>query len=88
MVARDTGCRPHEIVNMKNKDLVIQRMDDGSHVAMVTVNGSFLKGKKEKSRNTDTIYVLPTSDFYIICGLYYIIPKKSLEIECQINDRC
>jgi hypothetical protein len=48
MVARDTGCRPHEIVNMKNKDLVIQRMDDGSHVAIVTVNGSFLTGKKNK----------------------------------------
>jgi hypothetical protein len=47
MVARDTGCRAHEIVNMKNKDLVIQRMDDGSHVVIVTVNGSFLKGKKE-----------------------------------------
>jgi hypothetical protein len=40
IVARDTGCRPHEIVNMKNKDLVIQRMDDGSHVAIVTVSGS------------------------------------------------
>jgi hypothetical protein len=47
MVARDTGCRPHEIVNMKNKDLVIQRMDYSSHVAIATVNGSFLKGKKE-----------------------------------------
>jgi hypothetical protein len=39
MVARDTGCRPHEIVKMKIKDLVIQQMEDGSHVAKVTVNG-------------------------------------------------
>jgi hypothetical protein len=49
MAARDTGCRPHEIVQMKNKDLVIQRMDDGSHVVKVTVNGSFLKEKRIKS---------------------------------------
>lgn len=39
MVARDTGCRPHEMVNMRIKDLVFKQMEDGAHVALVTVNG-------------------------------------------------
>jgi len=39
MVARGTGCRPSEIVNMKIKDLVIMQMEDRSHIAKITVNG-------------------------------------------------
>ena len=39
VVARDTGCRPSEMVNIKIKDLVIMQMEDRSHIAKITVNG-------------------------------------------------
>jgi integrase len=39
MVARDTGCRPSELMNIRIKDLVVMQMDDRSHIVKVTVNG-------------------------------------------------
>ena len=43
-VARDTGCRPHEMLRMKIKDVVVQQLDnnnDGAsyQIARITVNG-------------------------------------------------
>lgn len=40
-VARDTGCRPHELLRLKIKDVVIQQLHDsgGRHIARITVNG-------------------------------------------------
>lgn len=38
-VARDTGCRPHEMLRMKIKDVIVQRLDLGHHIARITVNG-------------------------------------------------
>lgn len=36
-VARDTGCRSSEMTNMLIKDLVEERMEDGSYVAKIRV---------------------------------------------------
>jgi integrase/recombinase XerD len=40
-VARDTGCRPHELLKLKIKDVIFQQIDGGSgyQVARITVNG-------------------------------------------------
>ena len=38
-VARDTGCRPHEMLKLKIKDVVVQQLEDGYQVARITVNG-------------------------------------------------
>jgi integrase/recombinase XerD len=38
-VTRDTGCRPHELLRLKIKDVVIQQLDGGYHIARITVNG-------------------------------------------------
>jgi integrase/recombinase XerD len=36
---RDTGCRVHELLKLKIKDIVIERLDSGYHSARITVNG-------------------------------------------------
>jgi integrase len=40
-VARDTGCRPRELLSLKIKDVVIQQLHEsgGRHIARITVNG-------------------------------------------------
>jgi integrase len=38
-VARDTGCRPHEMLKLKVKDVVAQQLEGGYQVAKITVNG-------------------------------------------------
>lgn len=38
-VARDTGCRPHEMLKLKVKDVVVQQLENGYQVARITVNG-------------------------------------------------
>jgi hypothetical protein len=38
-MARDTGCRPHEMLKLKIKDVVIQQLESGHHIARITVNG-------------------------------------------------
>ncbi len=38
-VARDTGCRPHEMLKLKIKDVVVQQLENGYQVARITVNG-------------------------------------------------
>jgi integrase/recombinase XerD len=38
-VSRDTGCRPHEMLKLKIKDVVVQQLDSGHQVARITVNG-------------------------------------------------
>lgn len=52
-VARDTGCRAEEMVDMKIKDLVIQQTENGSHVVKVQVNG------KTGTRNVRIYYGYP-----------------------------
>ena len=39
-VSRDTGCRPHELLRLKIKDVVVQQLDNsGYQIARITVNG-------------------------------------------------
>jgi integrase len=38
-VSRDTGARPIELLRLKIKDVVIQQLDGGYHIAKITVNG-------------------------------------------------
>jgi hypothetical protein len=38
-VSRDTGCRPHEMLKLKIKDVVVQQLDNGYQIARITVNG-------------------------------------------------
>lgn len=38
-VARDTGCRAHELLKLRIKDVVVQQLQDGYQVARITVNG-------------------------------------------------
>jgi integrase len=38
-VSRDTGCRPHEMLKLKIKDIVVQRLEGGYQVAKIIVNG-------------------------------------------------
>jgi integrase len=38
-VLRDTGCRVHELLKLKIKDIVIEKLDSGYHSARITVNG-------------------------------------------------
>jgi integrase/recombinase XerD len=40
MISRDTGCRPHEILKLRLKDITIKTTDEGEHqYAEVLVNG-------------------------------------------------
>ena len=38
-VSRDTGCRPHELLKLKIKDIIAQRLDNGYQIARINVNG-------------------------------------------------
>jgi integrase len=38
-VARDTGCRPAEMLKLKIKDVVVQQLENGYQIARITVNG-------------------------------------------------
>jgi integrase/recombinase XerD len=38
-VARDTGCRPHEMLKLRIKDVVVQQLEDGYQIARINVNG-------------------------------------------------
>jgi integrase/recombinase XerD len=38
-VSRDTGCRPHELLKLKIKDVVVQQLDNGYQIARIPVNG-------------------------------------------------
>lgn len=38
-VARDTGCRPDEMLRMKIKDVVVQQLENGYQIARIIVNG-------------------------------------------------
>lgn len=38
-VSRDTGCRPHELLKLKIKDVVTQQYETGYQIAKITVNG-------------------------------------------------
>ena len=38
-VARDTGCRPDELVKLKIRDVVALQLEDGYQIAKITVNG-------------------------------------------------
>lgn len=38
-VSRDTGCRVHELLKLRIKDVVIERLDSVYHSARITVNG-------------------------------------------------
>jgi hypothetical protein len=38
-VSRDTGCRPHELLKLKIKDVIAQQLENGYQIARITVNG-------------------------------------------------
>ena len=38
-VSRDTGCRPHELLNLKVRDVVVQELESGHQIARIMVNG-------------------------------------------------
>jgi integrase len=38
-MARDTGCRPHELLKLKIKDVVAQQLEGGYQIAKILVNG-------------------------------------------------
>jgi integrase len=38
-VSRDTGCRPHELLKLKIKDVVVRQLENGYQIARITVNG-------------------------------------------------
>jgi integrase len=38
-VSRDTGCRPHELLRLKIKDVVVQQLENGYQIARISVNG-------------------------------------------------
>lgn len=38
-VARDTGCRRDEMLDMKIKDIVVQQFENGHQIARITANG-------------------------------------------------
>jgi integrase/recombinase XerD len=38
-VARDTGCRPSEMIKIKIKDVIVQQLESGHHIARIPVNG-------------------------------------------------
>jgi integrase/recombinase XerD len=38
-ISRDTGCRPHEMLKLKIKDVVVQQLENGYQIARITVNG-------------------------------------------------
>ena len=38
-VARDTGCRPHEMLRLKIKDVIAQQIEGGYQIARIMVNG-------------------------------------------------
>jgi integrase/recombinase XerD len=38
-VSRDTACRPHELIALKIKDVIVQRLESGHQIARITVNG-------------------------------------------------
>jgi integrase/recombinase XerD len=38
-ISRDTGCRPAEMLKLKIKDVVMQQLESGHHIARITVNG-------------------------------------------------
>ena len=38
-VSRDTACRPHELLKLKIKDIVVQQLENGYQIARITVNG-------------------------------------------------
>lgn len=38
-VSRDTGCRTHELLNLKIKDVIFLRLESGHQIAKITVNG-------------------------------------------------
>jgi integrase/recombinase XerD len=38
-VSRDTGCRPHELLKLKIKDVIVQQLDSGYQIARINVNG-------------------------------------------------
>jgi integrase/recombinase XerD len=38
-VSRDTGCRPHELLKLKIKDVIAQRLENGYQIARINVNG-------------------------------------------------
>jgi integrase len=38
-VSRDTACRPHELLKLKIKDVLVHQLENGYQVAKITVNG-------------------------------------------------
>jgi integrase/recombinase XerD len=38
-VARDTGCRPHELLRLKIKDVIVQQLDNSTQIVRISVNG-------------------------------------------------
>ncbi|HEX2169753.1 MAG TPA: tyrosine-type recombinase/integrase [Nitrososphaera sp.] len=44
-VSRDIGCRPHEMLRLKIRDVIAQRTDSGYQIARIMVNG------KTRTRN-------------------------------------
>jgi integrase len=38
-VSRDTACRPHELLKLKIKDIIVQQLENGYQIARITVNG-------------------------------------------------
>lgn len=52
-VSRDTGCRPHELLKLKIKDVIAQRLDGGYQIARINVNG------KTGTRNVSSLVMEP-----------------------------
>jgi hypothetical protein len=38
-ITRDTGCRPHELLKLRIKDVILQQLEGGYQFAKITVNG-------------------------------------------------
>jgi hypothetical protein len=38
-ITRDTGCRPHELLKLKIKDVILRQLEGGYQIAKITVNG-------------------------------------------------
>jgi integrase/recombinase XerD len=61
MVERDTGCRPHEILNLKIKDVAFKIIGDKQY-AEITVNG------KTGTRTLPLIHSIPYLKEYLSNG--------------------
>jgi integrase len=54
-MAIDTSCRPHELLNLKIKDIVFKLTEDGRQYAEITIKG----GETPRARTVPLINSIP-----------------------------